>query len=563
MESIVHIAENQIESGGGATSFSYLDDGENPARTVSLAEMREDAVKIATLLPKTSPVLILLPQGISFIRALFGCFYAGAIAVPAAVPNRNRGIERLLAITAEAGVRVAITDRSTLANLKRWFGDDPLSLTWICIDEIENDATQIMAPFDLPAPDSVAFLQYTSGSTGNPKGVMVTHENIVANSRIIKNIFQNDAASRSVCWLPMFHDMGLIDGIIQPVFSGFPVVLMSPTHFLQRPVRWLRAITKYGATYSGGPNFAFDHCTDRISDADMDGLDLTSLRCLYNGSERVRSDTIRRFTERFSRTGFSKEKMLPCYGLAESTLAVTAPPLGTAPTIMRLDEQKLRQNEVALTSSETVTEIVGCGFTGGDTQLRIVDGTSLQPRGEMEIGEIWVAGKSIAAGYRGRSDLSSDTFITQKGKRFLRTGDLGFVSGKQLFVTGRIKDTVIINGQNHCPHEIERTVALSHYALQSNGCAAFSVEVEMQEKLVLVQEVRRSFLKAADYGAVLSSIMSDVSQKIGLAPYDILLIQPNELPKTTSGKIRRSECRQLWSSRGFAPLAALRDHFSY
>ena len=449
----------------------------------------------------------------------------------------------------DAGISFGITNRSTLANLQKWFGEDslPKGIKWLFVEDIEQENPSNAILLDLPKPDQIAFLQYTSGSTDKPKAVIITHENIIANSQIIQTCFQNTPESVSVCWLPSFHDMGLLDGIIQPIFSGFHGVLMSPMHFLQRPARWLKAITKYRATYSGGPNFAFNFCCERISDEELSGLDLSSLQCLYNGSEPIRNQTMQKFIERFSAVGFSAEKMLTCYGLAEATLAVTTSTAGIKPTVLK-----------TASKNDPLLEVVGCGFVHCDTEVKIINPDDLSECAENEIGEIRVAGKSVAAGYWNLPD--NETFVTDNHGRWLRTGDLGFVMNSELFVTGRMKDLIIIRGKNHSPQDIEQTVCQSHAALQSNGCAAFSVEIENHEELVVVQEIKRTFLSALDYEAVMASIVSEISRNHGLVPRDVVLIPPHKLPKTTSGKIQRNACRQRWQTQEFNALANWREN---
>jgi acyl-CoA synthetase (AMP-forming)/AMP-acid ligase II len=330
MDSILDALEHNLAQSRSRTSFTFLADGDNPEPALSMFEIRRSALALASVLPRDGAVILLFPQGTDFIKAFFGCLYAGAIAVPVSLPARHRGLTHIQSIVADASIRTGITSRTTLANLQSWFrAEEPfLGVNWLFVEDFSDGGSFAT---DRPKPSQLAFLQYTSGSTGSPKAVMVTHENIVANSRIIQSCFRNTTESVSVCWLPSFHDMGLIDGILQPVFSGFPCILMSPLHFVQRPARWLQALTKYRATYSGGPNFAYDHCVDRITEDELTGVNLSHLHCLYNGSEPIRLNTMRRFTERFGTIGFDGTKMLTCYGLAEATLAVSTSRLGHAP----------------------------------------------------------------------------------------------------------------------------------------------------------------------------------------------------------------------------------------
>ncbi len=543
MESIIDAIENSLNQGRTRTSFTYLANGEDPETPVSLLELRQVSLRIASLLPPQSTVILLLPQGTDFIKAFFGCLYAQAIAVPVALPTRNRGLDSIRNIVADASISIGITSRNSLTKLQSWFGEDgsAIGVRWLFVEDFPDIGTYT---FDRPKSQQLAFLQYTSGSTGMPKAVMVTHENIVANSRIIQKCFQNTTESVSVCWLPSFHDMGLMDGIIQPVFSGFPSILMSPLHFVQRPARWLNALTRYRATYSGGPNFAYDFCVDRIKEEELSGLDLSHLQCLYNGSEPVRLNTIRRFAEHFSSAGFNITKMLTCYGLAEATLAVATSKLGQAPGIVQ----------------KQGADLVSSGGTHEDTKVRIVNPETAALCADGDVGEVWASGKSISPGYWNRPNQTADAFVDLEGERYLRTGDLGFLWGDELFVTGRIKDLIIIRGKNHYPQDIEQTVFNAHPSLQPNGGAAFPVEWGGEESLVVVQEIRRSFSLEADYECIINEICSQINQHHGLRPLDVIIVRPGTIPKTTSGKLQRSVYRQLWNEARLKPIATLQDY---
>lgn len=556
MSTLISVIESRIDSNNLNNSFVFLEDGEKSVAQSSLSGIRRKSLEISSVLPKNKTVLILLPQGISFIEAFLGCLYARSVAVPTSIPGKNNGSEKLQNIIKDADISFAITNRNILNNLKNWFGDDFFGqIKWFFVEDFAGN--EISESFDLPKSDQLAYLQYTSGSTGSPKAVMITHENIIANSKIIQKCFQNDEETVSVCWLPSFHDMGLIDGIIQPVFSNFKSVLMSPIHFLQRPARWFRAIDKFGAKYSGAPNFAFDFCTERIREEEIEGIDLSGLRCLYNGSEPIRTETVRRFVERFSKIGFTNEKIFTCYGLAEATLAVTTSKLFEFPAIINVNSEKLRHNEIELTDSESSAKLIGSGKPICDTKLKIINPETLKECRENEIGEVWVSGKSIAAGYLKRPETTSETFVNFDNSRFLRTGDLGFIHKEELFITGRLKDLIIIRGKNHFPQDIENTVSKSHEALQKNACAAFSIESDSEEKLIVVQEIKRTFLQNVEYQTVFNAILAELSQEHGLRAFDIALIKPASLPKTTSGKIRRNECRNLWQSKKLKILTSL------
>lgn len=563
MPTIIDIIETQFLRSSNTASFTFYDENPEHRSNLTLAELRCEALKIAALLSKAEPVLILQTDPLEFIKSFFGSLYAGAIAVPLASPIRKNGLERLHTLSKELGARRCLTSEQDLSRLRKRYGQQLVGkeFNWITVDSFEYGPALDPDVSTLPRPDQPALIQFTSGSTGNPKGVMISHGNIVENSKLIKGCFRNDPDSVSVCWLPPHHDMGLIDGIIQPVFTGFHGVIMTPARFLQRPVRWLRAMSEFGATYSGGPNFSFDYCSERISDDQMHDIDLSSLQSLYNGSERVQMSTLQRFTDRFSRVGFSMNKFVACYGLAEATLAVTASDFDAGPVSVRVDHKELKENRVRLDCDETGVDIVGCGKPLGETELLIINPLTLSETPHGEIGEICIFGKSVANGYQNTSDGTS--FLEFGGRKFLRTGDLGFVIGGELFVTGRIKDVIIIRGKNHDPSEIENTCFGSHHALSLNGASAFSVEIEGVERLVVIQEARRTFVRRFDFENVIDSIASDISENHELAPYDIAIIPPGMLPKTTSGKIQRRKCKEMWQSNKFETIASLRSKSEY
>jgi acyl-CoA synthetase (AMP-forming)/AMP-acid ligase II len=558
MRSLLERIETQIISGNDSASFTFYADDFAERRRLALDELRREALRIAGMLPRSATVLIVQPDPLEFITSFFGCLYAGAIAVPLALPTRRHGLEHLEGRRQAVGARHCLTNSSVLERLRRWYGEELLGndLTWIATDPNLEAGLAVVPTY--PDPSDIALVQFTSGSTGIPKAIAVSHENIVENSKLIQGCFGNRPESVSVCWLPNYHDMGLIDGIIQPVFSGFHGVLVSPTSFLQRPVRWLRAISEYRATYSGGPNFAFDHCVERITDEELSGVDLSSLDCLYNGSERVVGATLRRFADRFANVGFSMNKFVPCYGLAEATLAVTASGLNGGPVSVRANREAIAAGQYRM--AEDGVELIGCGKPLGETEVRILDAaTSLElPPGE--IGEICVAGKSVAKEYG--SPLDGSRFVVVDGKRILRTGDLGCMIDGELFVTGRLKDVIIIRGRNHDPAGIERTSFTSHQALAANSAAAFSMIADEVEQLVLIQEVRRTFSRGRALVDVIDSIVAAVSETHGVVPYDVGILLPGTLPKTTSGKIQRGKCRDMFTTNQFDVIASLRGRTS-
>ena len=536
-------------------AFIFLQDGETESSSLTYQELDRQAQAIATQIQSFgvtgSLALLLYPPGLEFIAAFFGCLYAGVVAVPAYPPRRNQNISRLQAIVASSQAVVALTTTSLLTNIREQFAQNPelAALRWLASDNLASDQA---LGWQEPAlsSETLAFLQYTSGSTGTPKGVMISHGNLLHNSALIHKCFEHTPNSRGVIWLPLYHDMGLIGGVLQPLYAGFPVTLMSPVDFLQKPFRWLQAISHYKATTSGGPNFAYDLCVRKIKPEHLASLDLSSWEVAFNGAEPVRADTLDRFASTFEPYGFRREAFYPCYGMAETTLFVSGGLKTASPVVHHVKGTVLEQNRVltAATEQEGVRAIVGCGQTWLDQKIVVVDPESLTQCLSDQVGEIWVSSSSVARGYWRRPEETQQTFQayladTAEGP-FLRTGDLGFLLNGELFVTGRLKDLVIIRGRNHYPQDIELTVDESHPALRSGCGAAFSVEVEGEEQLVVAQEVERSYLRKLDANEVVGAVREAVSQQHELEVYAVLLLKTGSIPKTSSGKIQRYACKQ-------------------
>jgi 8-amino-7-oxononanoate synthase len=494
---------------------------------------------------------LLYPPGTEFPTALFGCLCAGMVAVPTYLPHSNQFLASLEATVSDAGPRVALTTAATLEEYRRQIEQTPglMALKWIPTDTIPDDLANAWQEPPLEG-DSLALLQYTSGSTGSPKGVMVSHGNLLHNSSVIHKVFGNSPSSRGVIWLPPYHDMGLIGGIIQPVYAGAEAILMSPVHFIQKPLRWLMAISRYKATTSGGPNFAYDLCVRKITSEQKSGLDLSSWEVAFDGAEPVREETLHRFAAAFESCGFRQKAFLPCYGLAETTLIASGCNKSSEPTFLHVDAQALKAGRLALAAEARKHDfkLVGNGGAPPDHEIVIVDPDKQTPCESDKIGEIWIAGPSVAQGYWNRPEDSEQTFrarLAGKGEGlFLRTGDLGFIHAGQLFVTGRLKDLIIIRGRNHYPQDIERTVEKSHEALRPGGGAAFAVEVGDEERLVVVQEIERRFIRKLDAEALIGAIRQSVSREHGIQAYAVVLLKTSGLPKTTSGKVQRQLCRE-------------------
>jgi acyl-CoA synthetase (AMP-forming)/AMP-acid ligase II/acyl carrier protein len=535
-------------------AFTFLQDGETESSSLTYQELDRSARAIATQLQSKgatgSLALLLYPPGLEFIAAFFGCLYAGTVAIPAYPPRRNQNMSRLQAIVASSQAAVALTTTSLLTNIREQFAQNPelAALRWLATDNLDSD--QVLG-WQEPAlsSETLAFLQYTSGSTGTPKGVMVSHGNLLHNERMIERAFGHTEKTIVVGWLPLFHDMGLIGNVLQPLYLGRSCILMSPVDFLQKPFRWLQAISRYKATTSGGPNFAYDLCVRKITPEQRAPLDLSSWEVAFTGAEPIRAETLERFAAAFESCGFRKEAFYPCYGMAETTLLVSGGLQTAPPVVHHVKGTALEQNRVVTAASEQedVRAIIGCGQTWLDQKVVVVDPESLTQCLSDRVGEIWVSGSSMARGYWRRPEETQQTFhayLVDTGEGpFLRTGDLGFLHNGELFVTGRLKDLVIIRGRNHYPQDIEQTVDESHPALRSGCGAAFSVEVEGEERLVVVQEVERSYLGHLVIDEVVGAIRKAVSQQHELQVYAVLLLKTGSIPKTSSGKIQRYACR--------------------
>jgi 8-amino-7-oxononanoate synthase len=551
----------------GDRAFTYLVDGEGQEQHLSYAELDRQARLIAARLLAAGAtgerVLLLYPAGLQYIAALFGCLYAGAVAVPAYPPRMNRTLERLSAIAADADARFALATGAIVRQVGQ-AGEEVnhlRALEWLTTDDLADQVGQWNAP--AIGRDTLAILQYTSGSTGTPKGVMLTHANLLHNSALIAHAFEHTRSGVGVFWLPGYHDMGLIGGILQPLYVGRPNVLMSPMAFLQKPLRWLEAISRFGATTSGGPNFAYDLCVRKVSQEDLQRLDLSRWRVAFNGAEPVRAETLKAFAERFAPCGFRREAFYPCYGLAEATLLATGGQVDQPPVIRLVDARALERHSIHEVTAEAShgRAVVGCGRSLPDQEVRIVDPRRLGPCGDGQIGEIWLRGPSVSLGYWRRPTETAETFgarfVEGGAEPYLRTGDLGFLRDGELFVTGRLKDLIIIRGQNHYAQNIEATAERSHAALAGMAGAAFAVDVGGEQRLVVVQEIQRG--RRAEAEAALLALRREVVAHHDVVPAEIALVLPGRIPKTTSGKVQRHACRQAFLTGRLKPIANWSD----
>jgi acyl-CoA synthetase (AMP-forming)/AMP-acid ligase II/alkylation response protein AidB-like acyl-CoA dehydrogenase/acyl carrier protein len=559
---LTSVLDARAEAQSRKIAYTFLTNGELDESSISYGKLRERALAVATRLTwlgaRGQRALLVYQQGIEFIVAFFGCLYAGVTAVPASLPSRKRGLETLRRVAIDASAGWLLSTGELLEQLAADLGSDACLFSLSYLDTVTCQEQAAERTLPLVASTDIALLQYTSGSSGAPRGVVVTHGNLVDNQGQIARSFDHGESTIAVSWLPMFHDMGL-GTVLGATWSGCHCVLMSPQAFLQNPARWLQAISRYRATSSGGPDFAYDLCARRITDAQRQGLDLSSWQVAFNGSEPVRAATLERFAEAFAGCGFRAAAFQPVYGLAEATLLVAGKRPGNPPCVQRFAADSLELGRGAPVATPTGQALVSCGQPGPSTSVAIVNPDSLEECRDGQIGEIWVRSPSVALGYWGKE---LETQITFRGtpvsddRQFLRTGDLGFLREGELFVTGRRKDLIIIRGRNHYPQDIEDSASCAHAALVPHACAAFSVETEQGEELVIVQEVARSAIRTLDNPSVVRAIRGAISEHHALHTHAVVLLKPSTLPRTTSGKVRRKACREAFLNNSLPAVAA-------
>lgn len=557
LATLVDLLQSAAQDLADEVCFIFLADGEQEEIKLTFGELDRQARSIGAWLQDRNSVgeraLLLFPPGLDYIAAYFGCLYAGVIAVPAYPPRINRPVPRIQGIVADSQAKFALTTKDIYENMERRFDHTPdlQMLTWLNTQVLP---TGLESSWKRPNihPQSLAFLQYTSGSTSQPKGVMVSHANLLSNLEQIRVGFRVDEylnnCENAISWLPSYHDMGLIGGILEVLYVRARVILISPLAFLQRPIRWLQAISRYRATVTGGPNFAYDICVEKIKPEQFETLDLSSWKVAFSGAEPIRPDTLERFTKTFAPCGFNPKAFYPCYGLAEATLFVSGEDGPGKLNMLTVQRGALENGYVEIVPDGRPDGIVlvSCGRSILDEQIIIAYPEQLTRCPDGVVGEIWISGLNVAQGYWHRPEETQRTFHaylvdTEEGP-YLRTGDLGFIKDGQLFVTGRLKDLIIIRGSNHYPQDIELTVEKSHPACQTGGGAAFTVVIDNHEELVVVQEVTRQ-ARNNPLDDVFLAIRSAISEYHDLQVYAISLIRPMTIPKTSSGKIQRHAAR--------------------
>jgi acyl-CoA synthetase (AMP-forming)/AMP-acid ligase II len=493
--------------------------------------------------------LLILDNDPDYLIAFLGCLYAGAVAVTLHTPLHRRHAERIEHVARDAEARFVLSSAATAARLRGSMAEGA-PLAWVLVDEVPASRAEAWCE-RLPGASDLAFLQYTSGSTSAPRGVMVTHGNLAYQGEYIGRLFQLGEHDCALSWLPMFHDMGLILGALQPLHTGFPLYLSSPSAFIKNPDRWLRAISRLGVTFCAAPDFAFRLCADLVDPSRLDGVDLSRWTTAVNAAEPVRADTLDRFVARFAPLGLRPTSLRPSYGLAEATLAVLATPPGVAPVRRMVDTERLGAGEIAAPSSPArARPLVASGRFLPDTVVRIVDPVTREDLGRERVGEIWVGGTGLAAGYWRQPEATIAAFgatIAGEEGSYLRTGDLGFLDAEgNVFVNGRLKDVILVNGSNHYPNDIEQTVELACEALRPHCTAAFALDDGARERLVVAAEVRRTAPADFDPVAQARLMARRVLAEHSVPLDEVIFLEQGQTPKTTSGKVQRSLCRTRW-----------------
>jgi acyl carrier protein len=577
---LVEVATARAAELGDKTAYTFLEDGEDRVSELSYRELdrraRAMAAHLLSLSPPKSRFIIALPPGLDYIVTFWSCLYADIWAVPLYPPMNPKYITRMLAVMKDCEAAGIITLSPIADMMKAWMAGQGLSaegLIWVTTDSLALTDPQGFTPATRGSHDAngVAFLQYTSGSTGAPKGVMVSHQNLMANSAGLFAAYESvlstagcQAPIQNVSWLPPYHDAGLIDGILQTVYAGKHSVLMSPLSFLEKPVRWLKAISKYRATATSAPSFGYEYCAKRVTDEEARGLDLSCWVCSVNAAEPLQRDVFEQFIKRFAPYGYDGRGLTPAYGLAEATLLSIVETRFDKAYWREVDRERLETHQVAAPAdARRTSSLASHGKPIGGMRVKVVDPETHVECTRGAVGEVWLGGTSVALGYWGKPELSEKVFgariaVTNDGP-FLRTGDYGFIGEDgAFFVTGRMKDVIILRGKNHYPQDIEVTVAAAHPAFRRGGAAAFPIRRDGVEAFAVVQEVR----KGVDDGELTKGLLAARAAVVsthGIAPEDIVLVTPGAVPKTSSGKTERFKAREQYLESSLPKVRALRD----
>jgi acyl-CoA synthetase (AMP-forming)/AMP-acid ligase II len=558
---LVELLERQCQRYPEQTGFRFLTDGENISDELTLGQLLSKARGLAANLQKRYPagsrLMLVFDTGPEFVVAVWGTILAGMIAVPTAPPPSSRYRERLVGIAHDA-TPAAVLSTAKIAKRSRTVTEElSKSCEWHLFEELVGPETGWSDPG--VGPDTPCMLQYTSGSVSEPRGVIIRHSNLLANIRMIHAVLAENnptgvGTDTLVSWLPVHHDMGLVGGVLTPPVLGRESILMPPLIFMQKPIRWLQALSRHRATISAAPSFAFELCARRVGPEDLAQLDLSCWSLCFNGAEPIQPDSIDRFVETFACTGFRRDVIVPTYGLAEATLLVSAGHRRKPARLLAADTLQ----EPALpvkTPPARSRRLASCGPPRLGLIVKIVDRTSGQSLPEGVVGEIWVSGTSVATSYWNKPIETAETFDQRlSGDRasYLRTGDLGFLLDSELFVTGRVKDLILIRGKNYYPQDLESTVQAAHEQLAAHSGAAFSIEVDGEERLVVVQEVDRR-AGPLNHAHLFRLVRGALIEGDGVDLHCLLLIRPGSLPRTTSGKVQRLKCRELFLANRLPP----------
>lgn len=574
-KNLVDMAQQQAHLRNQSSFATFIKDNGQQDDGATYASLDQHARLIAAQLVEQGlqgrNLMLLFTPGIDYIRAFFGCLYAGCVPVPAYPPVGARDLSRLQKVAQDCSAGAILTNQALAPVIESWitslgYGE---SMPCIAIDELLLGAVDGgFTPYQAE-PDEIAFLQYTSGSTGHPKGVEVTHGNLLANfQQIIRGfVHGNERLSaeknlRLVIWLPPFHDMGLIGGVLSPIFAGAHVSLMSPLTFLKRPLLWLKTLSEQKAHISGGPNFGYQYCVRKISEEQAETLDLSHWQVAFNGAEPIQTSALDAFAERFKVSGFDAKAYQPCYGLAEASLFVAGSPSGRGAKVLSAQLDELERGRFVAAPSPVhpkSTQLVSSGVIAEGAEVKIVNPRSGQVCADGEVGEIWINSPSVARGYWNKPQFSGSVFQAKiagdpSGKGYLRSGDLGFMRDNELYVTGRIKEVIILAGRNHYPQDIERTLQDANPTFREGGGAAFAVTLDGKEELVILQEVGRAAGDQADYRMLAAEGARAISSRHGITPAALVLLSGSAIPKTSSGKIQRADAKRLYLEGNLVPV---------
>lgn len=554
IRNLVDLLQSQAQKYADETFCIYLNNGEDESDTVTYSMLNTKAMAIAAEIQKHSSngdrTLLLFSEGIDFITGFFACLYAGVIAVPVQLPVSKRiDSSQFLGIAKDADISLILSTQSDYQNYVLPSGGELIKAhPVVCIDSISDDCAKLWKSPNIVEND-IAMLQYTSGSTGNPKGVMVTHKNILYNLEIMDTIFYEKERSTIVSWLPLSHNTGLIGNVLRTLHMGWQLVLMPTAVFLQKPVRWLNAISKYKAKISVGPNFAYELCSSRVSIEQKQSLDLSCWINAITGAERVINATLDNFYNAFKECGFKKESFYPSYGLSECTLFVTGGTIKTMPDIIKIDPQSLTTGIIKI-AKDTADDLVAVGKPWGQ-EVIIIDTDNNKCCDDMVVGEIWIKGQCVTLGYWRDPEKTTEAFAAYSDNRdgpFLRTGDLGFFRNGNLFITGRLKDLIIIRGKNIYPEDLESKVQKYHDVFKNNCTAAFSVKINTQEEVIILQEVDEEIIKNIDVKILLRELKANLLNTFQVNIHDIMLLPIGKIPRTNSGKVRRNNAKKEYES---------------